>query len=149
MTKLVSEIFSPLCAAASYAQHCSLQTTESGVGAWYDLSKPLTKVTLPAASREVPWVQINLAKYGYPCQLTNIVDTGTTRAVKAFQLHCRPTNISGEIDTETIRILASLVDRYIDKDDKDDKKEEKHEASAIPRKAAGGWCQQATSCSLQ
>ena len=85
---------------------------EYGIGAWYDLSSPLKNVTLPDALSKVKWAQENLLKYGYACPQTGDFDEGTKRAVKAFQMHFRPTNIAGEIDDETINILAQLVDKY-------------------------------------
>lgn len=86
---------------------------EYGIGAWYDLNQPLKNIQLPKDQEEhVAWVQENLLKYGYLCPQTKELDEGTTRAVKAFQMHFRPTNISGEIDKETINILAHLVDKY-------------------------------------
>ena len=84
-----------------------------GIGAWYDPAS-LSEVELPSEETKVRWVQENLKKYGYACPQTRKLDTGTTRAVKAFQMHFRPTHISGEIDDETIQILAQLVDRYIE-----------------------------------
>ena len=88
---------------------------EYEIGAWYDLAEPLKEVELPEATEEdeVTWVQRHLKKYGYACPQTGKLDGGTSRAVQAFQRHFRPANISGKIDPETIRILASLVDRYI------------------------------------
>ncbi|MEM9416794.1 MAG: N-acetylmuramoyl-L-alanine amidase [Bacteroidota bacterium] len=86
---------------------------EHGIGAWYNLSSPLSKVKLPSKEDQVVWVQNHLREYGYTtCPQTGKLDIGTTRAVKMFQMHFRPTNISGEIDEETIQILAQLVDKY-------------------------------------
>ena len=86
---------------------------EYGIGAWYDLSRPLVKAQLPKNEDEkVQWMQIHLLKYGYTCPQTSEWDEGTQKAVITFQMHFRPTNISGEIDDETIKILAQLVDKY-------------------------------------
>jgi len=84
-----------------------------GVGAWYDLTRPLSTVALPRNDNTVTWVQEHLKKYGYACPQTRILDEGTKRAVKMFQLHFRATHVSGDIDDETIQILAQLVDCYI------------------------------------
>ena len=87
---------------------------EHGIGAWYDLTRPLTRVTLPTnKDNKVKWVQTHLKEYGYACPQTGELDEGTKRAIKTFQLHFRPTYISAAIDEETIQILAQLVDRYI------------------------------------
>lgn len=89
---------------------------EYGIGAWYDLKNPLQRVQLfKGDDDKVKWTQTHLLKYGYACPQTSELDEGTKRAIKAFQMHFRPTNISGEIDEETITILAHLVDRYIEK----------------------------------
>lgn len=84
-----------------------------GVGAWYDLTRPLSTVSLPRDDTTVTWVQEHLKKYGYACPQTGILDEGTKRTIKMFQLHFRATHVSGDIDAETIQILAQLVDRYI------------------------------------
>ena len=87
---------------------------EHGIGAWYDLTRPLTRVTLPTnKDNKVKWVQTHLKEYGYACPQTGELDEGTKRAIKTFQLHFRPTYVSAAIDEETIQILAQLVDRYI------------------------------------
>jgi len=87
--------------------------TKFGVGAWYDLTRPLGSVVLPRNDNTVTWMQEHLRKYGYACPQTGIHDEGTKKTIKMFQLHFRATNVSGDIDNETIQILAQLVDRYI------------------------------------
>jgi len=92
--------------------------TKFGVGAWYDLSRPLVTVAPPRNDNTVTWMQEHLTKYGYACPQTGVLDEGTKQTIKMFQLHFRATHVSGEIDDETIQILAQLVDRYIYGDQK-------------------------------
>ena len=82
------------------------------VGAWHNLKESLERVEFPHRN-QTEWVREHLIKYGYPHPET-WNEENTQKAVKTFQMHFRPSNISGEIDEETIRILASLVDRYIE-----------------------------------
>ncbi len=82
------------------------------VGAWHNLKESLEKVEFPHQD-QTEWVREHLVKYGYPHPGT-WNEENTKKAVNTFQMHFRPGNIVGEIDEETILILASLVDRYIE-----------------------------------
>ncbi len=86
-----------------------------GVGAWYDLSEKLQYVSLPKsdATSRIIWIQKHLKIYGYACEITGELDEETQNVLQAFQMHFRPKIISGDIDDETIDILAHLVDKYI------------------------------------
>ena len=53
-----------------------------------------------------------LNAYGYEIDVTGENDPQTRFAVRAFQMHFRPTDYSGNIDTETAAILFSLLERY-------------------------------------
>lgn len=64
--------------------------------------------------KNVAWVQKNLKQYGYACEQSGELDESTRNAIKAFQMHFRPENISGYIDTGTIKSLESLVTKYCD-----------------------------------
>lgn len=83
------------------------QFSEAGVGAWYDESIKAKYMT--QFSQKMPSTNDIISKlktYGYD------VAGVTQDLVRAFQLHFRPTNYSGEIDTETAAILYALVDKY-------------------------------------
>jgi N-acetyl-anhydromuramyl-L-alanine amidase AmpD len=86
---------------------------EYNVGAWHNLKESLEEVEFPHQN-QMEWVRQHLVKYGYPHPGT-WNEENTKKAVQTFQMHFCPSNISGIIDEETIRILASLVDRYIPK----------------------------------
>lgn len=86
---------------------------ENGIGAWPDedsVAKYLGrfKVELP----ETAYFQDALLALGYKLELTGEVDSTTAFAVRAFQLHFRPTDFSGEIDAETSAILWALLEKY-------------------------------------
>lgn len=86
---------------------------EYGVGAWYDLGQPLQSVVLPTKNQETQWMQSHLVQYGYPAPKNDAwTQEATKNAVQSFQMHFRQSNISGNIDEETIQILAQLVDQY-------------------------------------
>ncbi len=83
------------------------------IGAYPDTEHDC-KLTLPDFKdpRSVPWVQEHLEKYGYACPQSGELDYATKDAIKAFQMHFRPENISGDIDEGTIKALAVLVEKY-------------------------------------
>lgn len=88
--------------------------TDYKIGAWHDVEKPLKYITLPTSSDNcILWTQLRLRDYGYECPLTGEMDAETTNVVRVFQMHFRPQDISGTIDLETQKNLASLVDRYV------------------------------------
>lgn len=54
-------------------------------------------------------VQDLLSRLGYPVARNGQMDEVTVKAIEAFQLRYRPSNISGSIDNETVEILTALV----------------------------------------
>jgi len=88
---------------------------ESGIGAWYedhvkDGYLALFKVTPPNKNDVVA----KLKTYGYDTSAANM-ESGYRNLIRALQLHFRPQNYNGVLDTETAAILWSLVDRYFPK----------------------------------
>jgi len=86
---------------------------ENGIGAWYDevtLARYLQQFEVFPPEAEL--VQKALNAYGYQVNATGKNDAQTRFAVRAFQLHFRPDDYSGEIDVETAAILFSLVEKY-------------------------------------
>ena len=84
-----------------------------GIGAWYDISdfnEQLNKLKKQLPS--VLEVQCALSIYGYPVELTGVQDRQSQFAVRAFQLHFRPSNYTGLIDEETTAILYALNKKY-------------------------------------
>lgn len=85
---------------------------ELGIGAWYN---EYTKNRLAAKySKYLPDRNIiieMLDQYGY--DISNATkDTGFKDLIRAFQLHFRPNNYNGVLDTETVAILAALIEKY-------------------------------------
>ena len=86
---------------------------DEGIGAWYDeetRSRYLAQFEdqLPAVER----VQTALLRLGYLVEPTGELDHQTRFAVRAFQLHFRPSDYGGEPDAETAAILWSLIEKY-------------------------------------
>jgi N-acetyl-anhydromuramyl-L-alanine amidase AmpD len=90
---------------------------QHGIGMWYDLNKPLMHVILPNTTDPVftmPWAMYHLDKVGYKTPLptdTNFNEQSQL-VIKSFQMHFRPTKIDGQLDDETIKIVASIADQY-------------------------------------
>ncbi len=84
----------------------------AGIGAWFadDARSQYVEqfhCTLPAKEDIVA----RLMQYGYDTSDSES-DVGYTQLIRAFQLHFRPCNYSGNMDTETAAILFALVDKY-------------------------------------
>ena len=61
---------------------------------------------------EIKSIQGALRAYGYPIEITGENDQQTKFAVRAFQLHFRPSNFSGNMDQESLAILFALIEKY-------------------------------------
>lgn len=88
------------------------QLFKAGIGAWYDEN---TKAEyMEQFSKQLPATKDIVAKmktYGYDVsESTRGKDLKSV--VRAFQLHFRPADYSGEIDVETAAILYALVEKY-------------------------------------
>ncbi len=86
---------------------------ENGFGAWYEMEdyiyfQNLFKTQLPTTLE----AQQQLEIYGYEIELNGIEDKQSRDAVRAFQMHFRPSNYSGYFDLETIAILYALNKKY-------------------------------------
>ncbi len=84
-----------------------------GIGAWFD-DATVTKYWQQFAERPVPLVNVQkaLGAYGYKIEPTGVLDEQTRTVLRAFQLHFRPNDISGEPNLETTAILYALVEKY-------------------------------------
>jgi N-acetylmuramoyl-L-alanine amidase len=88
-----------------------------GVGAWPD-SAP-GPGTDGAAGRcaaltaeTIRELQGKLGRYGYGLAQTGVLDETTKAVLRAFQLHFRPADFSGEVDAQTVALLDGLLLRY-------------------------------------
>ncbi len=83
-----------------------------GVGAWPDEARvaALRQQGLPAWPLLV-WQQ-QLARYGYGIAPSGEWDAQSRAVMRAFQLHFRPAQVSGEPDAECQAILMALLERY-------------------------------------
>lgn len=87
---------------------------DAGVGAWPDSSaidRYLAKRRLQP-TLDVKELQNNLSRYGYQVPDSGMMDNQTRTVVKAFQMHFRPVDYSGEADAETLAILDALLEKY-------------------------------------
>ena len=83
-----------------------------GVGAWPGEARVATlrQQPLPAWSPLI-WQQ-QLARYGYGIAPSGEWDAQSRAVMRAFQLHFRPAQVSGEPDAECQAILMALLERY-------------------------------------
>ncbi|KKF37887.1 N-acetylmuramoyl-L-alanine amidase [Erwinia tracheiphila] len=86
-----------------------------GIGAWPDpiaVSQYLAgRAALEPA--EVKNIQLLLKQYGYDqIPQHGILDEATRKNIAAFQMHFRPTDISGNADAETESIAYALIQQY-------------------------------------
>ena len=83
-----------------------------GVGAWPDEARvaALRQQPLPAWPPLI-WQQ-QLARYGYGIAPSGEWDAQSRAVMRAFQLHFRPAQVSGEPDAECQAILMALLERY-------------------------------------
>lgn len=87
---------------------------DAGIGAWPDsptVERYLAKRQLQSAV-DVKQLQNNLNRYGYQVSDSGVMDNQTRTVIKAFQMHFRPANYSGEADAETLAILDALLEKY-------------------------------------
>jgi len=89
------------------------QLYSEGIGAWFDETR---------VQALIPWLETYpipletqqrlLNHYGYDLDVTGAEDTQSQLAVRAFQMHFRPSDYSGFFDLETLARLISLIERY-------------------------------------
>jgi len=86
---------------------------EQAIGAWPDelleaKHRVLLSIEMPSATR----IQKALLALGYEIEITGELDLQSTFVLRAFQLHFRPADYSGEVDVETLAILWALLEQY-------------------------------------
>jgi N-acetylmuramoyl-L-alanine amidase len=90
-----------------------LLLAREGLGLWV---RPLPVraddpgVGLGAQGPRVLAVQRNLAAYGYDVEANGVLDAGTEKVLKAFQLHFRPRRVDGRLDRSTEVTLERLIE---------------------------------------
>ncbi|MDX7991323.1 N-acetylmuramoyl-L-alanine amidase [Xenorhabdus sp. psl] len=87
---------------------------EQGIGAWPDqmtVNKYLAG-RIPNMPASVISIQKALALYGYGIPQTGLLDDATRKNIQAFQMHFRPSDISGTPDAETEAIALALIEKY-------------------------------------
>lgn len=87
---------------------------ENGIGAWPDQQTVNTILKkLPKDKKiNIAWLQDNLHRYGYPVQITKILDQQTKDVIRAFQWHFEPDNASGVPSLKTVALLEALLKKY-------------------------------------
>ncbi|WP_298917915.1 N-acetylmuramoyl-L-alanine amidase [uncultured Algimonas sp.] len=84
-----------------------------GYGAWFD-DATAVKYWNHFVNDPVPmvYVQKALGAYGYKVEETGVMDDQTQDVLQAFQLHFRPSELTGQPSIETVAILYALVEKY-------------------------------------
>jgi N-acetylmuramoyl-L-alanine amidase len=84
-----------------------------GIGAWFD-DATVTTYWKRFAAEPLPIINVQKALhvYGYKIEETGQLDEQTHNVLRAFQMHFRPSQVSGEPTLETTAILFALIDKY-------------------------------------
>lgn len=86
---------------------------EHGIGAWYDDDTVASyRVRFQTEPPSLTQLQLALNAYGYRAQASGELDPQTRFALRALQMHYRPSSWSGQPDVETAAILFALVEKY-------------------------------------
>nr|WP_314263198.1 N-acetylmuramoyl-L-alanine amidase [uncultured Moellerella sp.] len=89
--------------------------SQVGIGAWPDEATVTRYLAgrAPNSPASVLEIQQTLQLYGYSeIPQSAILDNETRQTIRAFQMHFRPANISGNPDAETEAIAKALVEKY-------------------------------------
>ncbi|HFB54359.1 MAG TPA: N-acetylmuramoyl-L-alanine amidase, partial [Hellea balneolensis] len=84
-----------------------------GIGAWFD-DATVTTYWKRFAAKPMPLINVQKALhiYGYKIDETGQLDEQTRNVLRAFQMHFRPSQVSGEPTLETTAILFALIEKY-------------------------------------
>ena len=86
---------------------------QAGIGPWYfERDKAFYLDWVTGNTLDITRAQSALALFGYPIDVTGEQDHQSQRTTRAFQMHYRPNDFTGLIDTETVAITLSLLNRY-------------------------------------
>jgi len=84
-----------------------------GYGAWFD-DETAVKHWEQFSTTPMPLVNVQKALhiYGYKIEATGVLDEQTRNVLRAFQMHFRPMEITGEPSLESTAILYALIEKY-------------------------------------
>lgn len=86
---------------------------DHGIGAWYDEDTAHRyRKRFKTRPVDILLLQKGLATYGYDVDETGELDKRTQYAIRAFQMHFRPSDWSGRPDAETAAIVFALLEKY-------------------------------------
>ena len=86
---------------------------EHGIGAWYDdETLAAYRERFEAEPPDLVVLQRALNAYGYDVEDTGEYDRQTRVVLRAFQMHFRPSDWSGQPDAETAAIVFALLEKY-------------------------------------
>ncbi len=86
---------------------------DNGIGAWYDDDTVARyRRQFEGALPDLEFLQKALNTYGYDLDASGEDDARSRFAVRAFQMHFRPTRHDGYFDVDTAAILFSLLEKY-------------------------------------
>jgi N-acetylmuramoyl-L-alanine amidase len=86
---------------------------DNGIGAWYDDDTVAGYERMFAHQpADLATVQQALNAYGYLIEATGEDDVQSRFAVRAFQMHFRPEEATGYVDTGTAAIIFALLEKY-------------------------------------
>jgi N-acetylmuramoyl-L-alanine amidase len=81
---------------------------EKGVGVWHSSLTDLVHSNKPQGV-SVSWMQKSLKEWGYKAPQNGMLDPETQNVIAAFQMHFRPQNYDGRLDSESAEILDRLL----------------------------------------
>ncbi len=91
---------------------------EYGIGAWYDeADKQYFMQQVQLATPTIQEVKQAFRDYGYQMNTTDVWDKESRDVIYAFQLHFRPQQPTGNMDSKTYAILKALNKKYAGRDD--------------------------------
>ncbi|PNK60215.1 N-acetylmuramoyl-L-alanine amidase [Psychrobacter sp. FDAARGOS_221] len=90
---------------------------EYGIGAWYDeFDKSYIMNSGEYETASIQDIKQLFRDYGYDINDTDEWDKSSRNVIYAFQLHFRPQQPTGNMDSETYAILRALNAKYVDRD---------------------------------
>lgn len=112
-----------------------------GIGAWYD-DATMVAYRRQFESRPPSLLRLQraLRAYGYGVEDTGVLDAQTGFALRAFQMHFRPSDWSGRPDAETAAILYALLEKYRPTELAALETRERHEPSGSGAQTGRGPC---------
>ena len=84
-----------------------------GIGAWYD-DKTVLRYRRRFRATPPPTIAVQraLRAYGYRIEPTGVSDLQSRKVVRAFQMHFRPSAVTGYVDIDTAATVFALIEKY-------------------------------------